>query len=118
MTGYGRHRVRWSKAESAFEMQCDACLAWLPITTEFWAPKHGFVRCLTCFKETYQARQRAVNRVRRADPVYRLEQNEAQRVKRAATHDTLLEYRHAYYRANREHILDQRRILYAARKAS
>lgn len=115
MTEYGRHRVRWSKADEAFEMQCDACLDFLPITTEFWVQKHGLTRCRACFRDANNARQRDRNRERRDDS-YRLAENLAQRMKRRANRDALLEYRRAYYRAHRERICSQRRELYARRE--
>lgn len=114
--GAGRHRVQWSKAEEAFEMQCDTCLGFLPVTTEFWVPKHGLTRCRACYRESNNVRQARKNGARRADPGYRLIEAEALRIKRGANRDAWLEYRRAYYRANRDHLCAMRRARYAATK--
>lgn len=114
----GRHRVRWSKADEAFQMQCDACLAWLEITPEFWVPGRGLGACRTCFAESHSREQRAKNHRRRADPAIRQADAEALRVKRAANRDWWLEYRRRYYREHRDQITARRRELYAARKAA
>lgn len=114
----GRHKVRWSKAEEAFEMQCDTCLQWLPIDAEWWVPKHGFNRCRECYRVDDRKRAKAWNDSRRADPQYRLLEAEALRVKRHANREWWLEYRRAYYREHREQITARRRELYAARKAA
>ena len=113
----GRHRVRWSKADETFEMQCEGCLDFLPLTPEYWVPKHGCTRCRACFRDANNAKQRERNRARRADPAYRVQQATGLRMKRRANRDTLLEQRRAWYRANRERLCRQRRALYAARAA-
>jgi hypothetical protein len=37
--------------EDTFEFRCSICLLWLPITLEFWRPKHGMRRCRACWAE-------------------------------------------------------------------
>lgn len=115
-TGYGCHRVRWSKADDEFQVQCDTCLEFLPLTIEYWAPKHGLTHCRACYRDVNNVRQRAANRSRRANPKLRAQDNAGQRAKRAANRDAFLEYRRAWYRANRERVTAQRRALYAAQR--
>ena len=118
MTGYGRHAVRWSKADETFEMACDACLAWLPLTAEYWVPKHGYARCRACYRDWNNARQRAKNRARRADPAYRASEQAAMRAVRRANRDAMLAARRAWYAANRERLCQARRAAYARRAAA
>lgn len=118
MSEYGRHRVRWAKADEAFEMQCDACLDFLPMTAEFWVPKHGYARCRACYHDAYNARQRERNRVRRSDPAYRIAEVAAHRAKRHANPDQVREARREWYRMNRDRILSMRRASYWSRKTA
>lgn len=91
---YGRHRVRWSKSEEEFQIQCDACLGWFPASREFWKVGRGCGRCQVCF-----------------------DQHERVRVGPAGNPNYLSkrEYQRQWYRDNRDLINARARAAYAAR---
>lgn len=65
----GLHRVRWIAGEDP-EMQCASCFEFLPLTTEFWDPRHGTRRCKVCWaeaKKSYHAEYMRKFRAKRRD---------------------------------------------------
>lgn len=122
--------VRWRV--EGFEGQCNACLEWLPLETEFWSPKFGLSKCRTCHQEI--DRQRAA--AERADPVrgkeLRVYSRDMKRVYYHADPEKFREkgrenyakhkpraaaYRKAHYAANREQELAKSREYRVANRA-
>lgn len=50
----GRHAIRFREE---FEMRCDRCGEWLPLTALFWNPRQSLARCRACTSEAHRGAQ-------------------------------------------------------------
>lgn len=97
-----------------FLMRCESCAtknkgtAFWPLTLEYWLPVAGLQRCRACHRDRKRQRHRQSIEERRATARRRYWQVRAAK----------LAYQQAYYYANQERILEQRRAAYARRKAT
>lgn len=103
MTGV---RVR----EGEFEGQCAYCREYLPLTTEFWVPRHGVQRCKACLQEYKRLHQagykgdprmalwRANNRIRYRSLTFaeKERRREINRQWKAEHREHIAEYNRAY----------------------
>jgi hypothetical protein len=53
------HAIRFREE---FEMRCERCRQWWPLTEEFWYPRRGLGRCLACLNARAPERRRAYHR--------------------------------------------------------
>lgn len=135
------HRIVRYREDTGFEMKCALCESWWPVSLEYWNAKAGLVRCKSCWRAYFRAKERGYRSVeavaeakREANRlVYwanRDERREKQRVWRAAHPEQMRAYsaryreRHrakltamnrAYYAECRDVITAKKRVAYAER---
>ena len=103
-----------------FELQCQMCRDWWPVTLEFWRPNRGLARCLACHREVdriYRTGVRA-DEARRsirnyhARLVYYEHRNDRIRASdtwRKGHPESMKAYRRRYYLAHRDEELARSR---------
>jgi len=117
--GYPRHlsKVRFVPG-SGFEMQCTACLTYVPLVEGEWRPKSGLTRCRACWTEYKRLHEegrrhdeilgelkRTQARLRyRFDRVNRLAANKAWRDR---NRERIAAYNRAYRERNKEKLRTQ-----------
>jgi hypothetical protein len=119
VTAVARHAVRFREE---FEMRCEKCGEWWPLTLEFWDPLHGVNRCTACLRDAGQhpariVKERLVQPVEEAKERARLLSCVAQKRYYHRHHDEVLARRRDYYQRNRDAVKEAQR-LYRQRRAA
>jgi hypothetical protein len=100
--------------EDGWELRCRTCGDWWPLTTEFYDPKHGTVRCRACWREY----QRLYQQGARLDPSVVIGMRAAQRAKHRANPEVKREACRRWREANRERIAAYAREWRARKRAA
>lgn len=119
-----RHTDLRFRADTGFEAKCLLCLSWWPMTLEYWSPKNGLYRCLSCWRSY----KRAYERGRRGDDAVAEAKREsnrlaywenrprnlaAQRVWRARNRERIAAYNKAYRAEHADELREKRQAYYA-----
>jgi hypothetical protein len=118
------HRIVRYRADTGFEMQCALCRSWWPLALEYWNVRAGLVRCKSCWRAYFRAKERGYRSVEAVAEAKReagrvaywsnREQNlEAQRRWRAAHKDYTRAYNRAYRERHKAKLAEQHRAYYA-----
>jgi hypothetical protein len=118
------HRIVRYRADTGFEMQCALCRSWWPLAVEYWNVKAGLVRCKSCWRAYFRAKEKGYRSVEAVAQAKReagrvaywsnREQNlEAQRKWRAEHKDHTSAYNRAYRAAHKVELREKRRAYYA-----
>lgn len=118
------HRIVRYRDDTGFEMKCVVCLGWWPTTLEYWNPKAGLVRCRSCWRAYFRAKERGYRSVeavaeakREANRLAYWSNREgnlaSQRRWRAAHKPETTAYNRAYRERHKVELLEKRRAYYA-----
>ncbi len=103
------HAVRF---RDEFEMRCEVCDGWWPMSPEFWYPRRGVSRCLACLRD----KDAVWRRTQRPRPAQRRKTVTWQSALRKRLQGRAAQAR--YYRGHADEVRAKRRAAYYAAKVA